>query len=144
MKGEILGERLRNMLAHALGVVKTLRIKNPKYGDSWKSRGGKSAYTNIERKWSRVQHLAEQHGDDIFAAIDATRGEPDGMLESLKDLLGYGVLILDEKEPAMEGGTEVVAAWHQMEPKAPRCVYSLIECPDPDCETHGPHVVVRR
>lgn len=97
-KGELTRVRLSNMHVHAQRVIEVLQVKNPKYGDSWKSRGGYSAFNNLDRKWSRVETLAEQHHYDIFAAIEATRDQPDGMLESLKDLMGYVVLILDEME----------------------------------------------
>ena len=96
-KGEITGERLRNLWAYALSVVHVLRIKNPKYGDSWKQYGGYSAFMNLARKWSRIEHLASQHNYDIFAAIMATKGQPDGMEESLRDLEGYGLLILEDQ-----------------------------------------------
>lgn len=109
-KGEIVGRRLRNMVTHALNVVRTLRVKNPKYGDSWKSKGGFSAFFNLDRKWSRVETLAAQYHYDVFAAIQATKDQPDGMLEALKDLCGYGLLVLEDQEKlaAMSIAPEVV------------------------------------
>lgn len=97
-KGELTPERLDNMEAHAKSIIAVLRIKNPKYGDSWKSHGGFSAFFNTQRKWSRIENLASKHGYDIFAAMHATARDPDGMAEALKDLIGYGLLILDECE----------------------------------------------
>jgi hypothetical protein len=96
VKGAITVERENNMTRICKIIVEVLKIKNPKYGDSWKAKGGYSAFFNLDRKWSRVEHLASQHGYDIFAAMRATHGQPDGMEEALRDLLGYGVLTLDE------------------------------------------------
>lgn len=95
-KGEIDGERLERMKYLTDLIVETLKIKNPKYGDSWKSKGGFSAFFNLDRKWSRIETLAAQHNYDIFAAAAATQGQPDGMLEALHDLMGYGLLILED------------------------------------------------
>lgn len=125
-KGTITGERLDNIIAHAMNVVQTLQIKNPKYGDSWKSHGGFSAFFNTQRKWSRVENLASKYKFDLFAALRETDDEPDGMEETLKDLIGYALLALDE----------CVAA------KPMKCYFkSVAECTNPNCPVHGPHVV---
>lgn len=127
-KGTIDGERLLNLRAHADKVIKTLQVKNPKYGDSWKSHGGFSAFFNTQRKWSRVENLARKYNYDLFAALRETDHEPDGMEETLKDLIGYALLALDECV--------------QVAPFV--CSYvSAQECPNPSCPTHGPHVVKR-
>lgn len=97
IKGTISVERAMNMEKICHQAVEVLKIKNPKYGDSWKSHGGFSAFFNMQRKWSRVEHLASQHGYDIFRAIQATAGQPDGMEEALRDLMGYDILILDDQ-----------------------------------------------
>ena len=97
IKGTITVERGNNMTRIAEQVVGVLKVKNPKYGDSWKSHGGFSAFFNMQRKWSRVEHLASQHGYDIFKAIQATAGQPDGMEEALRDLMGYDLLVLDDQ-----------------------------------------------
>lgn len=97
-KGELTGRRLDNLRAHAEAVIAVLRIKNPKYGDSWKSHGGFSAFFNTQRKWSRIENLASKHGYDIFEAMRCTALEPDGMAEAIKDQIGYLLLILDECE----------------------------------------------
>lgn len=96
VKGTISVERANNMERLCKLAVEVLKTKNPKYGDSWKSHGGFSAFFNMHRKWSRVEHLAAQHGYDVFAALEATAGEPDGMEEALRDLMGYDILVLDE------------------------------------------------
>jgi hypothetical protein len=95
-KGEIDVQREGNMRSLCSAVIETLKVKNPKYGDSWKAYGGFSAFMNLARKWSRVENLAKQYHYDIFAALEATHGQPDGMLEALADLMGYDILVLDE------------------------------------------------
>lgn len=125
-KGELDGDRLRNIQAHANKVIATLRVKNPKYGDSWKAQGGFSAFFNTSRKWSRIENLAKQYSYDIFAALRDTDQEEDGMEEAMRDLVGYLLLALDECV--------------QMAPTT--CFYrSVYECPDPNCKVHGPHAV---
>src|ERR1041385_8547973 len=96
-KGMLSVERRANMTAIAGHVIDVLGVKNPKYGESWKSKGGFSAFFNLDRKWSRVETLAAKYDYDIFAAIDATAGQPDGMIEALSDLMGYDMLILDDQ-----------------------------------------------
>jgi hypothetical protein len=88
-------------------MVETLLVKDDAYGSSWKSKGGFSAFFNLDRKWSRVENLARQHGYDVFAAAKATEGSPDSMVESLRDLIGYAMLSLDEiaREAARRTGT---------------------------------------
>lgn len=96
-KGELSRERIGNMNQICQCVIDTLAKKNPKYGESWKSKGGFSAFFNLDRKWSRVENLAREHNYDIFAAIDATGTEEDGMIDALCDLLGYTLLALDDR-----------------------------------------------
>lgn len=96
-KGELTQERKDNMSRLSEYVIDVLATKNPKYGESWKSHGGHSAFFNMQRKFSRIETLASRHGYDIFQAIDATKLEPDGMVESILDEIGYLLLILDEK-----------------------------------------------
>jgi hypothetical protein len=78
-------------------VVATLARKNPRYGESWKARGGTSAYENLARKWSRVQTTAEAHDGDVFSAIVSEGNMPDGIVDSLLDLMGYSILILEDQ-----------------------------------------------
>jgi len=96
-KGELSDERRLNMAFICDRVVATLAKKNPKYGESWKSHGGFSAFFNTQRKWSRIENLASHHGYDVFKAIDATASEDDGMVETMLDLVGYLLLILDDR-----------------------------------------------
>lgn len=96
-RGELSRARADNMMQMAQHVVEVLKVKNPKYGESWKQYEGFSAFMNLARKWSRLENLASKHNYDIFAAIQATVGEEDGMLEAMLDFMGYELLILDDQ-----------------------------------------------
>lgn len=96
IKGELSREREQNMERICHRVIATLRLKNPKYGESWKSHGGFSAFFNMQRKFSRIDNLSRMHGYDIFHALNVTGDQPDGMIETILDEIGYLLLILDE------------------------------------------------
>ncbi len=96
-KGKLSEERIENMQAIAEHVIGVLKVKNPKYGESWKQYGGFSAFMNTARKWSRAENLASKYNYDIFAAFDSTIVDPDGMRETLLDLVGYLLLVLDDR-----------------------------------------------
>ncbi len=73
-------------------VVAILEIKDDAYGSSWKSKGGYSAFFNLERKSSRLETAAAACQYDIFKACI----EIPGTLDALKDLIGYAILIIAE------------------------------------------------
>ena len=87
-KGELTEKRVQRMQHIAQHITNVLRVKNPKYGESWKSRGGTSAFGNLDRKWSRLNTMVEEYDGDIFRAIRETADQPVGMLETLSDLMG--------------------------------------------------------
>lgn len=73
-------------------IVRILEEKDDAYGSSWKSRGGFSAFFQLDRKWSRLENMAEEHNYDLFAAINGYVDGPDALL----DLIGYALLALSE------------------------------------------------
>lgn len=82
-------ERLQ---AIADGIVRTIIKKDEAYGSSWKDHGGYSAFFNLHRKYSRVEHGAEQFQYDLFkATIELEEG-----IDSLQDLIAYALLTLTE------------------------------------------------
>ena len=72
-----------------------------KYGDSWRKRGGREAYFNVTRKIDRLERACEQAkvDCDIFAALranpasDGELGGKDGLLDDLRDLRHYLILV---------------------------------------------------
>jgi len=70
------------------------------YGNSWKKRGGVSAFMMLCRKWDRLEKFLEENGWDIFKALDADeRGE--GLIDDIRDLRRY--LLLIEAEAKARG-----------------------------------------
>lgn len=82
------------------GVAATVLKKDEEYGASWRRRGGRGAYHNFARKWDRIENIVENnHADDIFAAMSSVGGGLSESLEdSVKDIVGYGLLLLAEME----------------------------------------------
>ena len=86
-------------------IVRTIIAKDEAYGSSWKDHGGFSAFFNLHRKYSRVEHGAEQFQFDLFkSTIELEEG-----VDSLQDLVAYALLTLTEvydppdyTEPDME------------------------------------------
>lgn len=93
---------------------------DPKYGYSWKARGGVGAFMMLARKWDRLEHSLASENDqfvtarlnawvkgdiqirtwDIFAALAAdTRSE--GVIDDIRDLRRY--LLLIEAEARSRG-----------------------------------------
>jgi hypothetical protein len=70
----------------------TLTAKRQKYGDSWKRRGGTGAFHVGIRMADRLDAIAQQHGYDIFAAMDADVPGQEGMLNAIGDLRRYLLL----------------------------------------------------
>lgn len=73
-------------------IVQTIIEKDEAYGSSWKDHGGFSAFFNLHRKYSRVEHGAEQFQYDLFkSTIELDEG-----VDSLQDLVAYALLTLTE------------------------------------------------
>lgn len=69
--------------------------KGRTYGASWKKRGGRGAWYTLVRPMDRLQKIVEEdHGGDIFAAIEAEPGGGDGTaLDAVRDLRNYLTLV---------------------------------------------------
>jgi len=81
------------MLLTMQEIITTIEIKDKAYGSSWMSHGGFSAFFNLDRKYSRVETMAEAERFDIFKAMELNDvSGPD----ALKDLIAYALLILSE------------------------------------------------
>lgn len=73
-------------------VVQIIVEKEKVYGSSWKDHGGFSAFFNLHRKYSRVEHGAEKFQYDLFkSTIEIDEG-----VDSLQDLIAYALLTLSE------------------------------------------------
>jgi len=73
-------------------IVNTIVEKDVSYGSSWKSHGGFSAFFNLDRKYSRLQNMAQNEKYDLFSAVLANDDGPD----TLQDLIAYALLTLTE------------------------------------------------
>lgn len=73
-------------------IVQIIVDKEKVYGSSWKDHGGFSAFFNLHRKYSRVEHGAEKFQYDLFKS---TIEIPEGV-DSLQDLVAYALLTLSE------------------------------------------------
>ena len=62
------------------------------YGDSWRKRGGVGADMMLARKWDRLEKQVEEHGYDIFKAIE-TDTRPEGIIDDIRDLRRYLLLV---------------------------------------------------
>lgn len=94
--------------------VETLVQKDAEYGSSWKKRGGIGAFMMLARKWDRLEtqmtvpaysphpnpkESAEQTQQyDIFTRIEAGIGGTESILETLRDLRRYCLLVESEIE----------------------------------------------
>jgi hypothetical protein len=84
--------------AVALEIAELLIKKDLEYGGSWLARGGVGAYMMKVRKSDRLEVQVKRSGYDIFAAIERsqTDGSTENLLDTLKDDVGYAILILAE------------------------------------------------
>jgi hypothetical protein len=78
--------------------IELLKHKDHKYGASWKKRGGSGAFHNLARKWDRLENISKSHDYDIFQAGQATVGDPESIQETLTDLVGYCLLVMERIE----------------------------------------------
>lgn len=81
------------MLLTTQEIITTIEIKDVAYGSSWKAHGGFSAFFNLDRKYSRVQNMAEEQNFDLFKAMEV---HPESGPDALKDLIAYALLTLAE------------------------------------------------
>lgn len=90
-----------------------VRAKEDIYGGSWKQRGGVGAYFVSVRKFDSLEALVKAKGYDVFA--DLTH-KGDGTIEdTLRDIVGYGLLILSERRRlrVLAGGTPEDGGHHE-------------------------------
>ena len=73
--------------------VKVLRKKGQSYGGSWKKRGGVGAFMMLARKWDRIELACEESGYDIFDVIKGQADAPDSILDDIRDLRAYLLLV---------------------------------------------------
>lgn len=93
---ETLESRLTKIALKDAGVVAK---KDAEYGSSWKRRGGVGAFMQgIARKWDRIENMASAHGYDIFAACMNNGLSSEDLMDTIRDLRGYLLLIEDEVE----------------------------------------------
>ena len=94
--------------AVAIQDVAQLKEKDKSYGGSWKKRGGVGAYMMAARKIDRIEvqlsrvpfNAAHPPQYDIFAHL-ASDSRPDGILDDIRDLRRY--LLLIEAEMMAQG-----------------------------------------
>lgn len=87
-----------------------LELAEKSYGDSWKQRGGTGAFMMLARKWDRIENQARKDAEtpyDIFSAVAAHGINPDGILDDIRDLRRYLLLVEAEMLPRI-GGKEVI------------------------------------
>jgi len=76
------------------------------YGDSWKKRGGVGAFMMLARKWDRLEKQVWNYGWDIFEAIQDD-DRPEGVLDDIRDLRRYLLLVEEEMERESELRTPI-------------------------------------
>jgi hypothetical protein len=103
----------------ALSGVALIVEKTRTYGPSWKRRLGPGAWFTTVRPWDRLETIVENHGGDVFAAIEAQpMGEDGSALACIRDMRNY--LLLIEAEMVARGTVLVERA----EPVQPTIVLS--------------------
>jgi hypothetical protein len=107
--------------------IQTLIKKDAEYGSSWKKRGGTGAFhQGIARKWDRLEEQLKVPAKatyrippgpewqkeipeyDIFARIEAGVGGSESILETLRDLRRYLLLVeaeIEHRKQVDRGGT---------------------------------------
>lgn len=73
--------------------ARVLEIKGATYGNSWKKRGGVGAFMMLARKWDRIENQCEKEDYNIFKAAHQSYDKTDGMLEDIRDLRRYLLLV---------------------------------------------------
>lgn len=77
----------------ALQDVEVLRAKGQAYGSSWRKRGGVGAFMMLARKWDRIEQQCSEAGYDVFAVLEGNTEIPDGLLDDIRDLRRYLLLV---------------------------------------------------
>lgn len=113
-----------------------LRAAEKNYGDSWKKRGGVGAYMMLARKADRLIQVMPRYGSDLLRALkEDTRAE--GVIDDLRDLRRYIMLIQAEKLAEMSTGTYL----SQLDAVADADISELFKIldsfPDPRSEGEG-------
>jgi hypothetical protein len=85
-----------NMQAIVTTDIDILLVKNAEYGESWKRRGGQGAFFTIIRKADRLEEMVRRKGYDLFAAIREDTGQGEPLLETIRDLRRYLLLLEGE------------------------------------------------
>jgi hypothetical protein len=81
--------------------IECLAKAEESYGDSWKKRGGVGAFMMLARKWDRLENKTNEYGWDIFEAIQDDN-RPEGILDDIRDLRRYLLLVEEEMERETE------------------------------------------
>lgn len=76
--------------------ARILEIKGASYGDSWCRRGGMGAFMMLARKWDRIENQCEKVDYNIFKACHQDYDKTDGMLDDIRDLRRY-LLLVEER-----------------------------------------------
>lgn len=72
----------------------TLKEKERTYQGSWKKRGGVGAFMMLARKWDRLEAMVRgEFGYDLFEAIEQTQSNGESLLETIRDLRCYLILV---------------------------------------------------
>lgn len=99
----------------SLGMIDALELKRKgeTYGDSWKQRGGVGAFMMLARKWDRLENQAAKAGYNIFTAVANDLNTPDGILDDIRDLRRYLLLVESEMTLSLAGedGSEPTSAY---------------------------------
>ena len=86
--------------------IERLVMAERSYGDSWKKRGGVGAFMMLARKWDRLEKQVWNYGWDIFEAIQDD-DRPEGVLDDIRDLRRYLLLVEEEMEMGSELPDEI-------------------------------------
>ena len=86
--------------------IERLVMAELSYGDSWKKRGGVGAFMMLARKWDRLENKANEYGWDVFEAIQHD-DRPEGILDDIRDLRRYLLLVEEEMERESELRTPI-------------------------------------
>lgn len=78
--------------------IATLLQKDKHYGGSWKKRGGVGAFMMMARKWDRIEQMSKSTDYDIFRALTDFSENKGDLMDDLRDLRSYILLIIEHME----------------------------------------------
>jgi len=89
--------KVKSIIIHEVGNLshqdaEQLHVAEQSYGDSWRKRGGVGAFMMLARKWDRLEKQVEEHGYDVFKAIESDI-RPEGIIDDIRDLRRYLLLV---------------------------------------------------